>query len=203
MSQKFWKPGEFLDFLQLFHKLLLRKLGLKLCTMCGFFYRENRQNSTKSFYLQVAVTTNDHCDHDVVLSLAASLEKKVRSNQKLTYVIKKVEILLKYIWSVEEFINLTADTNTILSRNTITCRTFSPARFQNCPKVTLTVDEYNFFANRSKIEEYETAQNQHRAFEICYDDYKELINTMTSNVEERIPSHDLAIASVVLIMLFL
>lgn len=161
------------------------------------------QNSTNSFYLQLAVTTTDQCALDLVLSLAASLEKKVRSNQNLTYVIENVDVLIKYIWSNEEFSIITAGTNIILKWNTLSCLPFSPARFKNCQKVTLTADEYNSFTNKSKIEEYQTAENQHGDYEICYDDYKELVNNLSSNGVEGRPSHTLAVVSVVLMLVFL
>ncbi|XP_045190954.2 uncharacterized protein LOC123547764 [Mercenaria mercenaria] len=170
--------SEFLDALSTFQS----KLGFRKCRRCSVNVRYNlnptmqyKTYSHLKFYLQFVFTTTPYCERKYLLSRAEWLE----NGQHPASLAQNITFTARYIWSQDEYTNITESLITVYHK--YRCRAFDPSRLANCPKITLSLDEFVKIGNLTRTQQLKAVRNEYDGFDVCLDEYKRYVHDIKSH----------------------
>lgn len=169
------------DFLNTLFHTLPSALGFRGCESCRATFHSNLtqiQNSTGRMllYFKYVLMTSSNCTRDRVLSHAARLEER---KKLITFVDENVLLKVKYIWPPEDYEILTKTFRKMYNFNK-GCKYLIPSRFEHCPKVTVSLEDYTRLTNKSLIWNAQTIRAPQENIKLCLEDYKQLLDRVTS-----------------------
>ncbi|XP_045160679.2 uncharacterized protein LOC123525595 [Mercenaria mercenaria] len=170
---------EVLDALSTFQS----KLGFRKCRRCSVNVRYNlnptmqyKTYSHVKFYLQFVFTATPYCERKYLLSRAEWLE----NGQLPVPLAQNITLTARYIWSRDKYTNITKSLITVYHKNRCLRIVLDPSRFANCPKITLSLDEFVKIGNLTSTQQLKAVRNEYDGFDVCLDEYKRYVGDIKS-----------------------